>query len=187
LATLLLGLSALGTSAQGAFIEEFPGNDCAGLFGTPPNCVVPAFPDQGIPDPTPLILKIDLNNAGAVTELTFGNFASIDGSEFTFDFGTDGNTGTGTWFYNPGEDDPSISAYVAKGGPNFNLFSNDGDPLSGDYFTPLNQGGNRPGLSHITFYDTEFTPPVVPAPATLALVGLGMLGLGWARRRNWRC
>jgi hypothetical protein len=179
-ASALIGLTTLGSAAQAAFVQEFEGSDCAGEFGDPPNCVVPAFPESGIPEPTPLILKIDLNDDGSVAELTFGVFDSIDGSEFTLDFGDDGNTGTGTWVYTPGEGDPLIGAYVAKGGDNFNLFSNDGDPNSGDYFTPNNGSGNPAGLSHITFYDTHDAP----VPATLALLGFGLFGLSWMRRNR---
>ena len=39
-------------------------------------------------------------------------------------------------------------------------------------------------LSHISLYTRAATPPEVPLPGTLGLLGLGLVGLGAARRRK---
>ena len=113
------------------------------------------------------------------TEINSGLFPTIDGSEFSFDFTGEG--ATGTWTYNPGAGDPGINFFVAKGGPGFNLFSNLGDPLTDDWFTPDNPGGNPAGLSHLSFYDTDGNG--VPEPTTLLLLGAGLFAAGFVRRR----
>ena len=108
-------------------------NDCSGVFGQGfANCKIPSKFD---PNESPIIIKFNFSDGvpGAI-EINSGLFPTIDGSEFSFDFTGDG--ATGTWTYNPGAGDPGINFFVAKGGPDFNLFSNLGDPLSDDWFTP---------------------------------------------------
>ena len=168
---LLAGVT-LSTWANAAFIQTFEGNDCSGVFGQGfENCQIPEDID---PNQSPVIIKFNFNEDGTFGEIEINSlFPTITGSEFDFDFDggsppNDGNTGTGAWTYTPGAGDPVITFYVAKGGPNFNLFSNDGDPNSGDYFTPLNPGGNTPGISHLSFYDTG--RQVVPEPGLASAV-----------------
>jgi len=181
-ALVVVGFSAFSSIASAAFIQTFEGNDCSGVFGQGfANCKIPANID---PNESPIIIKFNFNDGvpGAI-EINSGLFPTIDGSEFSFDFTGDG--ATGTWNYNPGAGDPGINFFVAKGGPDFNLFSNLGDPLTDDWFTPNNPGGNPAGLSHLDFYDTT-NGNGVPEPTTLLLLGAGLFAAGFARRRVQR-
>jgi len=151
-------------------------NDCAGVFGTPPNCVASyTDPDTGdvLLEPTPLIAKIDYPGG-----VTLGNFASITGNEFTVTFNSDGS---GSWTYNPVGDDPEVTAFVIKDGNGFWLFGSSG--LTGSWTKDQQQGGQ--GVSHITFYDGGEGPPFeVPEPAALGLLGLGLASMALVRRRR---
>jgi hypothetical protein len=168
--------------ASAALVATIDGNDCAGVFGQSfPQCRVPAQYD---PNQSPIIIKFDYNAATGTfsTEINSTLFPSINGTEFSFSFSGEG--GTGTWTYTPGPDDPAINFYVAKGGPNFNLFSNLGDPNSDTWATPTNPANGNPfGLSHLSFYDTASFIPV-PEPTTMLLLGGALLAAGVARRRR---
>jgi hypothetical protein len=175
-ACLSVGLGAFALPASATLIGTIEGNDCAGVFGQNfGDCRIPAQYD---PNQTPIIIKIDASGA---FEINSALFPSIDGSEFDIDIT---GQGTGTWTYTPGAGDPLINFFVAKGGPNFNLFSNLGDPNADLWFTPTNPANGQPfGLSHLSFYDTTGGGKVAE-PATLGLLGLGLLGFALARRRR---
>ena len=160
-------------------LATIAGNDCSGVFGTGfANCKVPA---QYSANQSPVIAKFDVDTSS--WEFNSALFPGVDATDFTLVINAGG---TGTWTYSPEATDPLITFFVAKGGPNFNLFANGGAPNSGTWVTPTNPANGQPfGLSHITFYDTGARPPLeIPEPGTLALVGLAMLGAGAVRRRK---
>lgn len=180
-ALVIAGLSAFSSIASADFIQTFEGNDCSGVFGQGfANCKIPANID---PKETPIIIKFDYNSetGNFSTEINSALFPTIDGTEFGF-FPLGGNPSSGTWTYVPGPGDPAINFFVAKGGPNFNLFSNLGDPLTDDWFTPTNPNNQQLyGLSHLSFYDTDGGGQV-PEPTTLLLLGAGLFAAGFSRR-----
>jgi hypothetical protein len=127
-ALAVAAFGAFSSVASAALVDTIQGSDCAGVFGVPfSSCKIPAQYD---PNETPVIIKFDFNdttNTFSVDEIN-PLFPTIDGTEFTFVYV--GDAQTGTWTYTPGPGDPDINFFVAMGGNVFNLFSNLGDPLS---------------------------------------------------------
>lgn len=182
-AALIMAVCALAPNhADAALLETFDGNDCAGEFGQPfADCAIPSDIDE---NESPIVAKFDFPDNGSEieSEINTGLFPSVSGNEFTLNLT---GQGVGTWSYAPDDPgDPAINFFVAKGGNFFNLFSVDGDTTDVDFATPINEMNEQNfGLSHLSFYDTARETPV-PTPASLGLLGIGLIALGFGGRRR---
>ncbi len=119
-----------------------------------------------------------------------------------FDATPDAGVQSGEWSVS--DTTPLSGPFVisAKGGNGWSVyfFDNlmfdpmDGGVLMGNWTTSglENNGGNQPQLSHISLFTTELgnppppppDPSFMPEPGTIALLGLGLAGLGFAARRR---
>jgi len=115
-----------------------------------------------------------------LTYVTFSKVDPVPGSNEVFDSVTGAYYGTWTC-----ESPYELGFYAVKAGSQFALYYVDPSQGSGYWSTIHLQVGmrsNQPEISHLSALAGS-TPPV-PEPATLMLVGSGLLGLAGFRRKN---
>lgn len=185
-AVVALGLFSLPAHAAFTAIT-FEGTDCSGgafadcwasETGTGTSTPLP----QGA---SPAIYKRNSSGNQPTGSEAFGSFGTIDGTEFAITY-IGGASNILQWTYTPGTGDPNVLYFTIKQANKFVLFFDAGGP------TPIFSGSialsphfTQPGWSHITFFDSGRTPPPrVTEPATLGLLGAGLLGLAALRRRK---
>jgi hypothetical protein len=198
---LLASASAWATPVAGTYFND---NDCSGVFGQ-------GFDTCKVGN-SPIIAKGNVASTapGGFSWQVNSLFPSVTGGEWSITSTDSGRQGS--FVYTPGANDPLITYFVAKLGNDFILYGlvgalaggqqtgswNSADagtnppnwpatddrcvrnPTNQNCLPSLKMGG---GLSHLSFYDTRVPVPT-PEPTSLALLGLGLLGAGLARRRK---
>lgn len=131
---------------------------------------------------SPSILKHKSNGNQVIA-----NFPSIDGFEFVVSL--DIGTNVLTWSYAQGLGDPDIHFVTIRHpssldntGAGIAYFYDLDAPING-FSVDLDTYFAAGGFSHISFFDGALSQ--VPEPATLAVFGLGLLGLAASRRRKY--
>lgn len=114
----------------------------------------------------------------------FGSFVTINGGEFTLSF--NGYTHVLSWTYTAGAGDPEIHYFDIKQGNSYHVYYDLAHPIT-SFTIDLDTIGYN-AFSHVAWYGagaaTGGNGADVSEPMTLALLGAGLLALGFAARRH---
>lgn len=175
-----------GESSNGIAVTNVTGNnggatDCWGTFGGGP----------AGNDPGPSGDGFDIGGTIFDFVAKEDTPGGLTGSDIGLDVSPNGGATSGTWAYDPTKFMPDSFLIVLKAANNPGyavwLFSgDDANSFMGRWAVAWERD-----LSHLSIYASDDRPPPppppptdVPAPGTLALLGLGLLAMGLTRRRR---
>jgi PEP-CTERM motif len=177
----------VGAATATTFGSNASATTISGLTG-PIQTYDPPFGDQHITD---VITYLD--SLPGISGVVYLGRLDSSGADVKLGGGLSG-TGlggtSGTWTFNPGSTNYVVAFLEINAGSIGKLYDVDPDKNTGFWDTSdITVGGNHPALSHLDFYGLAAGPGGggtgdIPEPASLALLGAGLVGLGLTRRRK---
>jgi hypothetical protein len=130
------------------------------------------------------ILTAYLGSQYTIDQLTKIDAPGTSNGDLAVTYSSDGLTGT--WSTTGSNPATAVSFYSIKGAKEFALYYVDPSQPEGSWTTRhllTPQGNNIPEISHFT---ADLSPAPVPEPATIILLGTGLLGLAGMGRRKFK-
>lgn len=144
------------------------------------------YSNAGGGDPEAAIEAAILGATGVAVNISL--YDKSDGNPLLFEFTPNSGTSledsfSGLWKILDGTE---IAYITVKAANSFALYEIDPESDTGTYTTLgiLNNGGQQPKVSHISFWTVPGNE--VPVPGLFSLLGAGLIGLGIAARRRQR-